>query len=142
VVEFNARFGDPETEVVLPLLATPLGGLLYAAATGNLSGQPPLAWRTGAAVTVVVASAGYPGSPRTGDLIEGAERDGILHAGTVRGDDGLLRTNGGRILACTGVGASLAEARSRAYELVAGTTVAGGHHRTDIAMAAAQEAIR
>jgi phosphoribosylamine--glycine ligase len=136
VVEFNARFGDPETEVLLPLLATPLGGLLYAAATGNLAAQPPLTWRAGSAVTVVVASAGYPSAPRTGDLIEGAERDGILHAGTVRGDDGLLRTSGGRVLACTGVGADLAQARTRAYELVAATTVDGGHHRTDIALLA------
>src|SRR4029453_12781744 len=67
VVEFNARFGDPETEVVLPLLATPLAGLLHASATGTLAAHPPLEWRPGSAVTVVVASAGYPEAPRTGD---------------------------------------------------------------------------
>jgi phosphoribosylamine--glycine ligase len=138
VVEFNARFGDPETAVVLPLLATPLGSLLYAAATGTLAAQPPLRWRDAAAVAVVLASAGYPTAARAGDAIDGpAERDGVLHAGTVRGEDGVLRTSGGRILTCTGVGSDLREARSRAYELIALTTVDGAHYRTDIALAAA-----
>jgi phosphoribosylamine--glycine ligase len=134
VVEFNARFGDPETAVVLPLLETPLAGLLLAAATGHLAEQPPLRWRDGAAVAVVLASAGYPSTPRTGDVIEGpAEMDGILHAGTVRGEDGVLRSGGGRILTFTGVGADLPEARARAYDLVSLTTVDGGHYRHDIA---------
>ena len=76
VIEFNARFGDPETQVVLALLETPLAGLLHAAATGTLAEHPPLRWRDGAAVTVVVASAGYPGTPRTGDVITGADAAG------------------------------------------------------------------
>jgi phosphoribosylamine--glycine ligase len=138
VVEFNARFGDPETEAILPLLETPLGGVLYGAATGSLSKQPPLVWRPGAAVTVVLATEGYPVSRRTGDIVHGAERDGILHAGTERGTNGQLRTTGGRIVACTGVGADLAQARERAYALVRSTTVDGGHYRTDIALAASR----
>ena len=76
VVEFNARFGDPETQVVLALLETPLTGLLHAAATGALAQHPPLRWRPGAAVTVVLAAAGYPGTPRAGDVITGAEQPG------------------------------------------------------------------
>ncbi len=84
VIEFNARFGDPETQVVLALLETPLGGLLHAAATGTLGAHPPLRWRDGAAVTVVVAADGYPAGPRTGDVITGADRAGIIHAGTRR----------------------------------------------------------
>src|SRR5438067_2483934 len=72
VVEFNARFGDPETQVVLALLETPLGALLHAAATGGLATHPPLRWGAGSAVTVVIAAAGYPGPPRTGDVITGA----------------------------------------------------------------------
>ena len=85
VVEFNARFGDPETQVVLPLLETPLAGLLHAAATGTLADHPPLRWRDGAAVTVVVAAPGYPESPRTGSPITGADGEGVLHAGTAAG---------------------------------------------------------
>ena len=81
VVEFNARFGDPETQVVLPLLETPLAGLLHAAATGTLAEHPPLRWRDGAAVTVVVAAPGYPARPRTGDPVTGADGEGVLHAG-------------------------------------------------------------
>jgi phosphoribosylamine--glycine ligase len=134
VVEFNARFGDPETEVVLPLLATPLGGMLYAAATGALANEPELVWRKGFAVAVVLASQGYPVRPRSGDTVTGADRDGILHAGTVRGDDGVLRTSGGRILVCTGTGADLAQARQTAYELIRLTTVDGAHYRSDIAL--------
>ena len=73
MVEFNARFGDPETQVVLALLETPLASLLYAAATNTLAQHAPLVWRDGSAVTVVIASAGYPESPRTGDLIDGLD---------------------------------------------------------------------
>ncbi|MGY1644012.1 phosphoribosylamine--glycine ligase [Geodermatophilus sp. SYSU D00703] len=138
VVEFNARFGDPETQVVLPLLETPLGGLLHAAATGTLADHPPLRWRPGAAVTVVVAAEGYPGRPRTGDPITGAGAEGVLHAGTAVDADGTVRSAGGRVLAVTAVGEDLAAARQRAYERVAGVRLAGAHWRTDIALAAVE----
>jgi phosphoribosylamine--glycine ligase len=141
VIEFNCRFGDPETEVVLPLLETPLGGLLRAAATGELADHPPLRWRPGSAVTVVVASAGYPGTPRTGDPITGADRPGVLHAGT-RLVDGALVSAGGRVLACTATGPTLADARDAAYELVGGISLAGAQHRTDIALAAIEGRVR
>src|SRR5205823_3090494 len=120
VIEFNCRFGDPETEVVLPLLETPLAGLLRAAATGELADHPPLRWRPGSAVTVVVAAAGYPGTPRVGDPITGAERPGIYHAGTRLVDGGVLVSAGGRVLACTATGPTLSDARDAAYELVDG----------------------
>ena len=138
VVEFNARFGDPETQVVLPLLETPLAGLLHAAATGRLAEHPPLRWRDGAAVTVVVASAGYPESPRTGDPVTGADGEGVLHAGTAVSSDGGVVSAGGRVLAVTAVGADLAAARQTAYERVAGVRLAGAHWRTDIALAAVE----
>jgi phosphoribosylamine--glycine ligase len=138
VVEFNARFGDPETEVVLPLLETPLAGLLHAAATGGLAGVGPLRWRDGAAVTVVVAAEGYPERPRTGDPITGADTEGVLHAGTALDPDGGLVSAGGRVLAVTGVGPDLAAARQAAYERVAGIRLAGAHWRTDIALAAVE----
>ena len=138
VIEFNARFGDPETQVVLPLLATPLAGLLYAAATGTLAAHPPLRWHPGAAVTVVVAADNYPGTPRTGDVIEGGERPGVIHASTKRRADGALISAGGRVLSATGTGPDLAAARQAAYALVDGIRLDGSHHRTDIAQAAAQ----
>ena len=103
VVEFNARFGDPETQVVLELLDTPLAGLLSAAATGRLAGHPPLRWRDGAAVTVVVAAAGYPGTPRTGTSSSGADQPGVIHAGTRRREDGAVVSNGGRVALRDGV---------------------------------------
>jgi phosphoribosylamine--glycine ligase len=133
VVEFNARFGDPETQVVLPLLETGLGSVLYAAATGTLGSLPPLVWRDAAAVTVVIAAHGYPTNPRTGDVITGAEGEGYVHAGTRRLDDGRLVTAGGRVLCCTGVAPTLAEARTRAYELVHRVHIDGATYRTDIA---------
>ncbi|MEV1288387.1 phosphoribosylamine--glycine ligase [Micromonospora sp. NPDC049679] len=136
VIEFNARFGDPETQVVLALLETPLGGLLHAAATGTLAAHPPLRWRSGAGVTVVVASAGYPAAPRTGDVITGADRDGIIHAGTTRAPDGALLSAGGRVLCATAVAPELAAARAAAYALVEGVRLEGSHHRRDIALAA------
>jgi phosphoribosylamine--glycine ligase len=139
VVEFNARFGDPETQVVLPLLATPLGGLLHAAATGTLADHPPLEWTGGSAVTVVLASAGYPASPRTGDAVTvGAAPDGVsvLHAGTARDDAGALVTAGGRVLAVTATGPDLASARAAAYRGVEGVSFDGAQYRTDIADAA------
>jgi phosphoribosylamine--glycine ligase len=136
VIEFNARFGDPETQVVLALLESPLAGLLHAAATGNLAGCPPPRWRSGAAVTVVVAAANYPGRPRLDDPITGGDQPGVIHAGTRRDGDGVLRSAGGRVLSATAVGPTLAEARDAAYRLVAGIELAGSQHRTDIAAAA------
>jgi phosphoribosylamine--glycine ligase len=144
VVEFNCRFGDPETQVVLPLLATPIGGLLHAAATGTLAGHPPLEWTGDTAVTVVLASAGYPADPRCGDAIMVAETPAdvtVLHAGTARDDDGTLVTAGGRVLAVTATGPDLAAARDAAYRGVAGVSFAGAQHRTDIAAAAAAGSI-
>jgi phosphoribosylamine--glycine ligase len=138
VVEFNCRLGDPEAQAVLALLETPLAGLLYAAATGTLAARPAPLWRPGAAVTVVLAAPGYPAAPRTGELITGADRPGVLQAGTARRpSDGALISAGGRVLACTATGADLAEARAAAYQLVEAVSIAGGsHHRTDIALAA------
>jgi len=140
VIEFNARFGDPETQVVLARLATPLGGLLSAAATGKLDQLPPLRWRPEHAVTVVVASKGYPASPRTGHLIEGlAEIDDdayVLHAGTAVKDDGSLVSAGGRVLSVVATGADLGEARERAYRAVDRIRLKGSTYRTDIARAA------
>ncbi len=138
VVEFNCRFGDPETQVVLPLLRTPLAGVLHAAATGTLARQPPLEWADGAAVTVVVAADGYPGTPRLGDVVTGADADGVLHAGTRRRDDGAVVSAGGRVLSVVGTGADLAEARDDAYRRLAGVTLPGSHHRGDIALRAAE----
>ncbi len=142
VIEFNARFGDPETQVVLALLESPLARLLYAAATGTLAGEPPLVWRDGAAVTVVVAGANYPGPPRTGDVIGGAERPGVIHAGTARRADGALVSAGGRVLSATAVGPDLLAARAAAYALVDGITLDGSHHRTDIALAAVEGGVQ
>jgi phosphoribosylamine--glycine ligase len=139
VVEFNVRFGDPETQAVLAMLETPLGELLNAVATGTLAAQPPLRWKDGAAVTVVLAAAGYPDSPRTGDDITGVEAiDGadVLHAGTSRDGDRLV-TSGGRVLSVTAVGASLKAARESAYVAIDKISIAGSHHRTDIAAKAA-----
>jgi len=139
VVEFNARFGDPETQPLLALLESPLGVVLKAAADGCLDEVAPLRWRPGVAVAVVVASANYPGTPRTGDPIEGIddaealEEVEVIHAGTALGDDGRLVTAGGRVLAVTATGSTLAEARERAYAGVALISIDGAHHRTDIA---------
>ncbi|WP_331714387.1 phosphoribosylamine--glycine ligase [Auraticoccus cholistanensis] len=140
VVEFNARFGDPETQPLLTRLTTPLGGVLKAAATGRLAGHPPLEWGSGAAVAVVLAADGYPGSPRRGDVITGAEGEGVFHAGTARDAEGRLVTAGGRVLAVVGTGDDLTAAREAAYARVATIDFAGGFCRTDIAaVAAAQE---
>ncbi|HWC35407.1 MAG TPA: phosphoribosylamine--glycine ligase [Mycobacteriales bacterium] len=141
VVEFNVRFGDPETQSVLALLDSPLGELLHAAATGTLAGHPPLRWRDGASVTVVVAAAGYPASPRTGDPVEGLDEISgadVLHAGTTR-DGARVVTSGGRVLAVTAVGADLRSARESAYDAVKHVRIDGSHYRTDIALRAAQE---
>ena len=139
VIEFNARFGDPETQVVLALLETPLAGLLHAAATGTLADHPPLRWHPGAAVTVVLASEGYPTSSHSGDLISGADRAGIIHAGTARrSSDGALVSAGGRVLCGTATGPDLAAAREAAYALVDDVLLEGSHRRSDIALAAAE----
>jgi phosphoribosylamine--glycine ligase len=138
VIEFNCRFGDPETQVVLELLDTPLGSLLAAAAAGQLDTGRPLAWRGAAAVTVVIAAENYPGPPVTGDVITGADVDGILHAGTRVADDGAVVSAGGRVLSVVATGSDLTSARRAAYELVDRVHLRGSHHRTDIAAAAAQ----
>ena len=139
VIEFNARFGDPETQVVLARLRTPLGGLLHAAATGVLRDAPPLAWREDAAVTVVLAAPGYPEAPQRGIEVTGVEEaealDGVhvLHAGTERADDGRLLTAGGRVLSVVGVGADLGAARERAYAGLGRIGLDGVRYRRDIA---------
>lgn len=147
VIEFNARFGDPETQVVLARLKTPLAGVLMAAATGSLADLEPLRWSDEAAVTVVVASHNYPGTPRTGDPITGldeiAAQDAphayVLHAGTKREGDATVSA-GGRVLSVTATGEDLTEARDRAYRAVARIRLDGFQHRTDIAAAAAEAA--
>ncbi|MBS9373904.1 phosphoribosylamine--glycine ligase [Rhodococcus sp. B50] len=138
VVEFNCRFGDPETQAVLALLESPLGEALNAVATGTLADLPPLRWKDGAAVTVVLAAEHYPSTPRTGDVITGAEGETVLHAGTKRRDDGALVSAGGRVLNVIGVGADLAAARDAAYDRLATVKLPGGHFRRDIGMAAVE----
>lgn len=141
VVEFNCRFGDPETQAVLALLESPLGQLLHAVATGRLAEQPALRWRDGAAVTVVLAAENYPGRPRVGDVIVGAEADGVLHAGTARGSDGSVVSAGGRVLSIVGTGEDLAAARDQAYRVIKSIRLPGSHFRSDIALAAAENRI-
>jgi phosphoribosylamine---glycine ligase len=138
VVEFNCRFGDPETQAVLALLDSPLGALLHAAATGTLAEQPALSWNPGAAVTVVVAAENYPGRPRVGDVIAGADKDGVLHAATGRRTDGALVSTGGRVLSVVGTGPGLTEARTAAYKTIESIRLPGGHFRSDIGLAAAE----
>ncbi|MFJ2833096.1 phosphoribosylamine--glycine ligase [Streptomyces sp. NPDC087263] len=147
VIEFNARFGDPETQVVLARLKTPLSGVLLAAANGTLADLAPLRWSDVAAVTVVIASYNYPDTPRTGDPITGldevAAEDApyayVLHAGTKRDGDSVV-SSGGRVLSVTATGTDLTEARERAYAAVARIGLDGSQHRTDIAAKAAAEA--
>ncbi|TDB87943.1 phosphoribosylamine--glycine ligase [Actinomadura sp. KC216] len=144
VVEFNARFGDPETQVVLDRLATPIGKLLQACAIGGLDPAFRPEWRPGAAVTVVVAAEGYPAAPVKGDeitgLAEAAEVEGayVLHAGTKLDADGRLVASGGRVLNVVGTGADLGAARGAAYEAVSKIGLRGSHHRSDIALKAIQ----
>lgn len=146
VIEFNARFGDPETQSILALLKTSLSALLHGAATGSLADVGLPQWDAAASVTVVVAAEGYPESPVKGDPIEGLDEvdalDGVdvIHAGTAL-VDGRLVTAGGRVLSVTAVGRDLAEARRRAYDGVDLVRIRGAHHRTDIALAAAQGTI-
>ena len=138
VVEFNCRFGDPETQAVLALLESPLGAVLYATATGTLAGADPLRWRDGYAVTVVLAAENYPGRPRFGDVITGSDNDAVLHAGTARRDDGEVISCGGRVLSVVGTGADLREARAAAYRVMTSIRLPGSHFRTDIGLAAAE----
>jgi phosphoribosylamine--glycine ligase len=138
VVEFNARFGDPETQVVLDRLSSPLAPLLAAAAAGDLAGAAPLEWHPGAAVVVVIAAEGYPEAPARGDEIIGTERPGqdhayLLHAGTARDAKGALVTAGGRVLNAVGSGPDVATARARAYGLAETVSLRGGWYRRDIA---------
>ncbi len=143
VIEFNARFGDPETQPLLALLDSPLSPLLLGAATGSLADVPPPTWKPGAAVAVVMASAGYPASSSSGDVITGTETldveddVAVLHAGTAVDGDGHLVTAGGRVLAVTAVGADVADARAKAYEGVATISFPGAQWRRDIAASAA-----
>jgi phosphoribosylamine--glycine ligase len=138
VIEFNARFGDPETEVLLPRLKTPLAQLLYKAATGSLTDEMTLDWSDDSAVTVVLASEGYPAAPVTGLPVTGiAEQSGaaVFHAGTAL-QDGVLHSAGGRVLAVTGMGADLTEARDQAYLAISRISLRGSHYRSDIALTA------
>ncbi|MBP5868308.1 phosphoribosylamine--glycine ligase [Streptomyces sp. LBUM 1478] len=147
VIEFNARFGDPETQVVLARLKTPLAGVLLAAANGTLGDLEPLRWSGDAAVTVVVASHNYPGSPRTGDPVTGLDEVAavdaphayVLHAGTKLAGDEVVSA-GGRVLSVTATGKDLTQARDRAYTAVARIGLDGSQHRSDIAAKAAAEA--
>ncbi len=136
VIEFNARFGDPETEVLLPRLQTPLAGLLLRAATRDLKDHPPLQWSDQSAVTVVLASEGYPTSPRVGEILTGInpiEGSEVFHAGTTL-DGNLLKSSGGRVLVVTGLGSDLTHARDNAYRVLSAITLQGSHYRSDIAL--------
>ncbi|MCP2638479.1 phosphoribosylamine--glycine ligase [Microbacterium sp. HD4P20] len=138
VIEFNARFGDPETQVVLPRLVDPLSELLLAAASGHLEDRPRPAFAEAVAVTVVLASEGYPAAPVTGRSLTGLHAadavDGVhlAHAATAETDGGLVAT-GGRVLSVVALGTTFAEARDRAYRAVGEIGLEGGQHRTDIA---------
>ena len=152
VVEFNARFGDPETQAVLERLDTPFGQLLLDCARSRLGERiardgAELTWRDGYAADVVMAAQNYPDSPRKGDAISGLEDAGaldgvaVLHAGT-SAEDGTMLTAGGRVLAVVGTGASLTEAVARSYAGVEQITWEGAQHRTDIAKEALEGTIR
>lgn len=145
VVEFNCRFGDPETQAVLSLMDSPLGGLLHATATGALAEAEAPRWKEGAAITVVLSAENYPGRPRTGDVITGADAvepdTEVLHGGTAQRADGALTSAGGRVLNVVATGADLAEARTRAYARIAKIKLPGGHYRTDIGLAAAEDRV-
>ncbi len=138
VIEFNCRFGDPDSQPVLALLTSPLGALLKAAADGDLGAVPAPTFADGAAVTVVMASAGYPESSSKGDVIVGTETLGkerdveVIHAGTSRTDDALV-TAGGRVLSVTATGTDVADARAKAYEGIASISFPGAQWRRDIA---------
>ena len=136
VVEFNCRFGDPETQALLPLMRTSLLQPIAAVARGDGIGSiPPIGWHPGASVTTVVAAAGYPTAARQGDPItlpstEPGEM--IFHAGTGRGADGVLRTAGGRVVSCTATAATVLEARDLSLDLARRVRFEGAHYRADI----------
>jgi phosphoribosylamine--glycine ligase len=135
VIEFNARFGDPETQVLIPLLKTTLATLLYKAATNSLD-DVALQWREESAVTIVLAAGGYPQAPQTGSVIlniPNVKETITFHAGTTRSTAGLV-SSGGRVLSITGVGEDLTEARDRAYRAISQITLPGSFYRTDIAL--------
>lgn len=139
VVEFNCRFGDPETQAVLSLLKSPLAQALNATATGTLAELAPLQWEDGFAITVVMAAEGYPASPRKGDAITGEgleDPERVLHAGTKR-SNGVFQSNGGRVLNVLGKGDTLDAARENAYATAQGIEFAGGFVRGDIGKRAA-----
>lgn len=146
VIEFNARFGDPETQAVLARLRTPLGGVLLAAAKGELPADLALDWDPRTAVDVVMAAENYPDTPRKGDAITGIEAaealDGVHvdHAGTTT-QDGKILTAGGRVLAVVALGDDLTSARATAYEAIGKISWEGVQYRTDIALAAAENRI-
>lgn len=145
VVEFNARFGDPETQAVLSLLASPLGEALNAVATGTLADLPPLEWADGYALDVVHAAEGYPESPKTGVVITGevlGDPQRVLHAGTKANEAGETVSAGGRVLSVMGYGETLAAAREDAYRTVDAINFPGGFYRRDIAKPAAEGRIR
>ncbi|KRF34958.1 phosphoribosylamine--glycine ligase [Nocardioides sp. Soil805] len=139
VIEFNCRFGDPDTQPVLALMTSPLGDLLKAAADGDLGAVPAPTFADGASVTVVMASAGYPQSSSKGDVIIGTETLAVetdvdvIHAGTARNEAGELVTAGGRVLAVTATGADVADARAKAYEGINTISFPGAQWRRDIA---------
>jgi len=135
VIEFNARFGDPETQVLIPRLLTPLASLLYKAATGNL-GDTQLQWRDESAVTVVLAADGYPAAPKSGAAIKSIptiDQVQIFHAGTAMNSTGLVSA-GGRVMTVTGIGSDLTEARNRAYRAISQIELEGSFYRSDIAL--------
>ena len=136
VIEYNARFGDPETQVLLPRLKTPLAQLLFAAATKNLNNFGELEWSDDSAVTVVLASPGYPSDPKVGEPITGIQTNSnssVFHAGTQL-RDGVLHSAGGRVLTVTGLGSDLTQARDAAYRTISRISLAGSHYRSDIAL--------
>ncbi|MBP3088605.1 phosphoribosylamine--glycine ligase [Corynebacterium sp. sy017] len=139
VVEFNCRFGDPETQAVLALLESPLATTLAAVATGKLAELAPLQWKEGTAVTVVLAAQDYPARPRTGDVISGIDssvESMVRHAGTAHSEQGELVSAGGRVLNVIGVGQDLETARAQAYAAIEKIHLDGSHYRSDIALPA------
>lgn len=136
VLEFNCRFGDPETQVILPLLETPLADLMLACARGRLSQLPPLTWKTGAACCVVAAAGGYPRAYQKGQIIEGinsaqALGASVFHAGTQLKDQQLV-TDGGRVLGVTGIGENFESAIALAYAGIAQIKFDSMYYRRDI----------
>jgi phosphoribosylamine--glycine ligase len=145
LVEFNARFGDPECQVLMLRLRSDIVPYLHAAATGGLARLGPPAWRSESAICVVLAARGYPDSPIPGSVIRGAEQDFgpdvvVFHAGTTRKHDGALTASGGRVLNVCALGDSFETARQRAYDAIARIDWPGGFHRSDIGWRAAGRA--